>query len=227
FRSRNLLITWALRRYFAQASRFLEIGCGTGFVLSAIHREFPALDLSGSEIFAKGLAFAKQRLPGVDLFQMDACQIPFDSEFDVIGAFDVLEHIEDDETALGQMFQASRPGGGVIVTVPQHRFLWSRVDDYSCHKRRYGRKELTDKLARAGFTILRVTSFASFILPLMMFSRLKSKRSKAHFDPLAEYRIPRQLNRVLETVMALERSLIRGGVSFPAGGSLLAIAKRR
>jgi SAM-dependent methyltransferase len=226
FRSRNRLITWALRRYFPGVRRFLEIGCGTGFVLSAIRREFPALDLSGSELFAKGLAFARQRLPGVELVQMDACQIPFDSEFDVIGAFDVLEHIEEDETALAQMFQASKRGGGIMVTVPQHAFLWSGVDDYSCHKRRYSRKELIEKLERTGFTISRVTSFASFILPLMIISRMKSKRSNLHFDPLAEYRIPRQLNQVLETVMAVERSLITSGVSFPAGGSLLAIARR-
>jgi SAM-dependent methyltransferase len=226
FRSRNLLIIWALRHYFAQAKNFLEIGCGTGFVLSGIRREFPALKLSGSEIFTQGLVFARQRLPGVELFQMDACHTPFDSEFDVIGVFDVLEHIEDDERALREMFQATKPGGGIILTVPQHPFLWSRVDDYSFHKRRYTHQELVDKLSRAGFKIIRITSFASFILPLMMFSRWKSRRSKMPFNPLAEYRIPPQLNWALETVMALERSLIAAGVSFPAGGSLLTTAMR-
>jgi SAM-dependent methyltransferase len=195
-------------------------------VLSGIGREFPSLKLSGSEIFTQGLAFAKQRLPTIELFQMDACRIPFDDEFDVIGAFDVLEHIENDEAALEQMFEAAKRGGGVIITVPQHPFLWSRVDDYSFHKRRYTRKELMNKLGRTGFTVCRITSFASFILPLMMFSRLKSKRSTAAFDPMAEYRIPCQLNRALGKVMALERSLIAAGVSFRAGGSLLAIARR-
>jgi SAM-dependent methyltransferase len=57
------------------------------------------------------------------LFQMDARKIPFESEFDVIGAFDVLEHIEEDEKALAQIFHAVLPGGGLILTVPQHRFL--------------------------------------------------------------------------------------------------------
>jgi len=226
FRSRNLLIIWALRHYFAQAKNFLEIGCGTGFVLSGIRREFPTLKLFGSEIFTKGLIFAKERLPGIELFQMDACRIPFDSEFDVVGAFDVLEHIEDDETALQQMFQATKPGGGVMVTVPQHAFLWSRVDEYSLHKRRYSRKELMGKLARAGFSISGITSFASLILPLMMFSRLKSRRSKHDFDSCAEYEIAGHVNRLLESVMGLERSLIGCGISLPAGGSLLAVAKR-
>jgi len=226
FRARNMIIVWALRRYFAEAKSFLEIGCGTGFVLSGIRRAFPALKLSGSEIFTKGLDFARRRLPEIELFQMDACRIPFDSEFDVIGAFDVLEHIDDDETALAQMFQATKPAGGIMVTVPQHPFLWSRVDDYSFHKRRYTRKELVNKLTHAGFRIVRITSFASFILPLMMISRLKSKRSKEDFDPLAEYQILQHLNRILEKTMGLERGLIAAGVSFPAGGSLFAIAKR-
>ena len=45
FRSRNRLLIWALRRYFPHASSFLEIGCGTGFVLSGIRQEFPELML--------------------------------------------------------------------------------------------------------------------------------------------------------------------------------------
>jgi SAM-dependent methyltransferase len=225
FTSRNLLIIWALRRYFAEAKSFLEIGCGTGFVLCGIRREFPALKLAGSEIFTKGLAFARQRLPRIELFQMDACRIPFDSEFDAIGAFDVLEHIEEDESALREMFQATKPGGGIMLTVPQHPFLWSRVDDYSFHKRRYTRKELVKKLSHAGFRITRLTSFASFILPLMMISRVKAKK-KADFDPFAEYQLGHRLNRLLENIMGLERRFITAGVSLSAGGSLFAVAKR-
>lgn len=226
FRSRNRLLIWALGRYFREAKSFLEIGCGTGFVLSGIRREFPELRLAGSEIFTEGLLFAGHRLPGVELFQMDARRIPFDSEFDVIGAFDVLEHIEEDETVLSQMFQATKPGGGIILTVPQHRFLWSVVDYYSFHKRRYTRKELVKKLRRAGFKIVRVTSFVSLVLPFMMLSRLKSQGSKDDFDPSAELEIGHYLNLTLEKIMDVERGLIEGGVSFSAGGSLLAIAKR-
>jgi SAM-dependent methyltransferase len=219
-------VIWGLRHHFVNARSFLEVGCGTGFVLSGIQREFPKLKLAGSEVFSDGLTFAGQRLPGVELFQMDARRIPFENEFDVIGAFDVLEHIEEDETVLLQMFQATKPGGGVILTVPQHPFLWSVVDDYSFHKRRYTRKELVNKLRRAGFKIVRVTSFVSLVLPFMMLSRFKSQRSRDNFDPLAELEIGHYLNLTLERIMAVERGLIEGGVSFPVGGSLLAIANR-
>ena len=112
FRSRNRLLIWALQKYFPQAESLFEIGCGTGYVLSGIQREFPKLRLYGSDIFNKGLSFAKQRLSDVSLFQMDARKIPFEKEFDVIGAFDVLEHIDEDGIVLQQMFQATKSGGG-------------------------------------------------------------------------------------------------------------------
>jgi len=68
FECRNRLLVWALDRYFPKADSFLEIGCGTGFVLSGIRQEFPRLNLSGSEIFSEGLIFAEKRLPDVNLF---------------------------------------------------------------------------------------------------------------------------------------------------------------
>lgn len=66
---------------------------------------------------------------------MDARRIPFEGEFDVIGAFDVLEHIEEDERVLGQLNAALRSGGGIIATVPQHQWLWSEMDTVSGHRR--------------------------------------------------------------------------------------------
>lgn len=111
FRARNQLIIWALKRYFPNARNFLEIGCGTGFVLSGIQQAFPNMHLSGSEIFNQGLEFAKQRVIGADLFQMDARKIPFIDEFAVIGAFDVLEHIQEDTTVLNEIYKSTQRGG--------------------------------------------------------------------------------------------------------------------
>ncbi len=93
FRARNELIQWALCNYFPNAKSFLEVGCGTGFVLAGIHEKFPRTRLAGSEIFADGLVIARSRLPQVEFYQMDAQRIPFECEFDVVGAFDVLEHL--------------------------------------------------------------------------------------------------------------------------------------
>jgi len=226
FRSRNQLIVWALRHYFPEAKNLLEIGCGTGFVLSGIKEALPELDLSGSEVLSAGLGFAAQRLPGVELFQMDARRIPFTEEFDVIGAFDVLEHVNEDDQILSQMHQATRKHGGILVTVPHHPFLWSRADDYARHVRRYTSAELTRKVKQAGFEVIRVTSFVSLLLPFLVLSRFKQRFERKEFDPTSELRINSLMNTGLERILGLERSLIRQGLSFPVGGSLLLIARR-
>jgi SAM-dependent methyltransferase len=229
FRARNDLIVWALRTYFPDRRTFLEIGCGTGFVLAGVHAAEPSIELSGSEIFSAGLPFAADRVPSAQFSQMDARHIPFRDEFDVIGAFDVLEHIEDDESVIAEVAKALRPGGGFLATVPQHPSLWSAQDVHAHHVRRYTARELRRKVEGAGFEVVRVASFVSLLLPMMVASRLRSHESAAAeaFDAIDALRIPRPVNIVLEAVMTIERALIRRGMSFPAGGSLLMVARKR
>lgn len=226
FRSRNNLINWALQSYFPNAKQFLEIGCGTGFVLSGIEQANPHLTLSASEIFTTGLSVAAERVANVELFQMDARQIPFDAEFDVIGAFDVLEHIQEDTDVLAQMYQATRSGGGVIITVPQHPWLWSQFDETGHHVRRYRASELQRKVRQAGFQVVHTTSFVSLLLPLLLLSRLRPAQPQRTYDVMAELKISRWLNTTLENILTLERQLIQAGLRFPAGGSLLLVARK-
>ena len=225
FRARNNLIQWALGKYFPNAESFFEIGCGTGYVLAGIRENFPGMRLVGSDIFTDGLVFARARLPGVELYQMDARRIFLESEFDVVGAFDVVEHLVEDERALAQMFNAARPGGGLLVTVPQQRYLWSASDQFAMHQRRYSRAELRAKVRRAGFEIERITSFNSLLLPLMIWSRMQQKRN-SHLQPWRELEISPALNKALESILTIERSMITKGVSFPVGGSLLLIGRK-
>ena len=226
FRARNRLLMWALKRYFPDAHNFLEIGCGTGYVLSGIHEALEGLTLFGSDILCEGLAFAGQRCAEATLFQSDARNLPFENEFDVVGAFDMLEHVEEDEAVLEQFYKALRPGGGLLLTVPQHRFLWSVADDYSYHKRRYTRADLAAKLKRARFEVTRVTSFVSLLLPLVIISRMTMPKRVEDFDRATEYRAGPVASRILEGILRFELSLIRMDVNLPMGGSLLAIARR-
>jgi SAM-dependent methyltransferase len=224
FRSRRELVIWALRRYFFPFKNFLEIGCGTGFILSGIREAFPDPSLSGADLFTEGLAYAAKRLPNTSLFLMNARKIPFEEEFDVIGAFDVLEHVEEDEEVLSQLFKAVKRGGGIIVTVPQHPFLWSDQDRYSFHKRRYTREGLVRKVKKVGFQERRVTSFVSLLLPLMFLVRLGREKKEGEFDVFEEFRTRDSLNQVLLKIMSAEIFMIREGISLPAGGSLLLVA---
>jgi SAM-dependent methyltransferase len=226
FRARNELILWALRRYRPDVSSFLEIGCGTGFVLSGIAAQHPTARLYGSEIFVDGLSFAGERVPSARLMQMDARAIPMREEIDVIGAFDVLEHIEEDVDVLREMHGALKQDGLLVISVPQHRWLWSPADDHAHHVRRYTAGELRDKVSGAGFEVLKSTSFVSILLPMMMLSRLRMRGRTDDYDPIDEMRMPGWLNAVLYRVMRAENALIRWGLRFPLGGSRLVVARK-
>ncbi|MDH4872494.1 methyltransferase domain-containing protein [Pseudomonas sp. BN515] len=225
FRARNSLLIWAIRKYFQDFDSLLEIGCGTGYVLSGISAAFPSRRLVGGEIFTKGLGFAATRTPSATFVQMDARCAPYTNEFDIAAAFDVIEHIEDDKSVLENLYRAIKPGGGLLLTVPQHQWLWSSADEYACHFRRYSAGDLHDKLRAAGFEIVRSTSFVSLLLPAMLISRRRSMGKKA-FDPLDEFRIGPLLNLAFEKILTMERWLIRIGLNLPLGGSRFVIARK-
>jgi SAM-dependent methyltransferase len=225
FRGRNDLIDWALQRYFPRAQSFFELGCGTGVVLAALHARRPEVSFAGGEPFAAGVDVARARMPDLPLFQLDGRRLPFEQEFDVVGAFDVLEHVDEDEEVLTQMHQATRPGGGILVSVPQHPRLWSAVDEFSRHRRRYTARELVEKVESAGFRVVRRTSFVSLLLPAVALSRWRD-RGKTAYDPSTEYRLPRAAVRLFGAAMSVERRLIALGISFPLGSSLLVVARR-
>ncbi|MCK7578227.1 MAG: class I SAM-dependent methyltransferase [Chromatiales bacterium] len=226
FRARNRLIVWALHRHFPRMRRYLEIGSGTGYVLAGVADAYPQADITGSEVFSVGLPYAAARVNKAELLQMDARRLPYADEFDVIGAFDVLEHIEEDEVVLMEMRRTLRTEGGIAITVPQHPWLWSRQDEDACHVRRYRVGELREKVSRAGFTVVFETSFVSLLLPAMLASRLTQPKTSSAEDRFSELRLPAPINRIFETTMDLERLLIRIGLRFPIGGSRLLIARK-
>lgn len=225
FQARNELIVWAIKRFFPEPTQFAEIGCGTGFVLRALERAFPTTRLLGTELFVNGLAFAAQRCNNARLVQLDARRLPYVAEFDLMGIFDVLEHIAEDEKVLSEICNALKPGGGLVITVPQHQWLWSSVDEAACHVRRYSASEIEGKVEAAGFDILRSTSFVSLLLPAMYAARAASSRSAERAG--AELRISAPVNRLFRIIMSAEFALVRRGVDFALGGSRLVIARKK
>jgi SAM-dependent methyltransferase len=227
---RASLIVLSLGKYFPDARCLLEIGCGVGSVLLALRTAFPGFVLAGSELFPQGLEFARRRLgSSVLLLQMDARHIPASEEFDVIGAFDVIEHIKDDQDVLAQVYAALKRGGGVVIAVPQHPWLWSPADEAACHQRRYACGELEAKLRRAGFRILHSTSFNALLLPLMFASRM-IMIARARFgravEPLSELQGAGPLNRAFSAVLKLEVALTASGLRWPLGGSRFVVAQK-
>lgn len=233
-RSRNRLLVRLLRRFVPadRRARLLEIGCGTGNVLGAL-RALPNVELTGSEVYVNGLRHAQARLPDIRFVQLDATRMPFRDEFDVIGAFDVLEHIEDDERVIENVHEALHPGGLFVVTVPQYPWMWSELDDIVKHRRRYTRGQLLDRLERRGFEILLCTSFVSTLFPAMAATRLMSRRSAASKPRVdtreafeRQVRLSGPANALCDAAMRIDEALIALGLSLPFGGSVAVVARR-
>lgn len=200
-----------------------EIGCSTGYVLSGMRQAFPEVALSGSEVSCVDLKFAENARVERRCFKSMRAPFRFETR---IGSFDVLEHINEDEQVLREMWAAVRIGGGIIVTVPQHTFLWSKVDEVAGHVRRYRARDMVEKISRTGFKVVRATSFVSLLLPPMMVSRLRQRKARSRVAQ-EEFALGRFANSILERILDMERGLIRLGVSFPVGGSLLVVAVKQ
>lgn len=228
FEPRNRLLTGLAAKFCPGASRYLEIGCGTGFVLRAMADARFWSRVVGSELHPVGLAHAMRRLDSrAEFIQMDARQIPAREAFDLIGAFDVLEHIFEDEAVMREVYAALVPGGGFIAAVPQHPALWSQADVVAHHVRRYCRGELERKLQSAGFEIMFSTSYASVVLPLMALSRLRRRRPAPDENAVIhELSVPAALNAILRWVLNFEVGLSLGGWAWRIGGSRVVVARR-
>jgi SAM-dependent methyltransferase len=226
FVGRNRLLVWALARYFPSARTLLEVGCGSGFVLGALAEASPRTDVLGCDNEMAALRIARRRLPRARLAAVDGRRLPFARRFDVVGAFDVLEHIDDDVDVLHELFRVTEPGGGLVVAVPQHPRLWGPADVAAGHHRRYTRKELVAKVRSVGFSVQRATSFVSLMSPAMAVARWRDRAFPRHFDPLADLEVGRGAHVILSGALSAERSMIRRGINFPIGGSLLLVATR-
>ncbi|MBU3684531.1 MAG: class I SAM-dependent methyltransferase [Phycisphaerales bacterium] len=223
---RNRIILWALRRAKPEIGRFLEVGCGTGFVLRAIREEWPQAYLETAELHLEGIEHARRRVPSAVFRQQDVRFMHSEAKFDAIGAFDVLEHIDEDRLVVRNLASALSPGGVLIVTVPQHPQLWSYTDEHACHVRRYTRRNLAELLLDAGLEVAHATSFVSALLPAMWAARRKQAPRGHRPDPMTEFRISKPLNAALSSVMAAEFLALKCGCTFPVGGSLLMIGRR-
>jgi 2-polyprenyl-3-methyl-5-hydroxy-6-metoxy-1,4-benzoquinol methylase len=230
FRARNRIIIREFGRHLPSHGRprILEIGCGTGNVLQSL-AALNRYDLTGAEAHIAGLRLARARLPMVEFVQADARDLPYEATFDAIGAFDVIEHITEDEGVLVSVWRSLKPRGIVVVTVPQHQWLWSSVDEQARHKRRYRRRDLLVKMRSAGFEVLRVTSFITALLPVLYASRL-SKRQRpdaASEIDWSEFELSPFANATGEAATRIDEALIGAGLSLPLGGSLLAVGRKR
>ena len=237
FRARNQVIAAVAKRLTAdlpRGYRVLELGCGTGNVLRVLERVCTAGTVIGMDLFLEGLRHARQRTDAL-LVQADMHTPPFGLSFNVIGLFDVLEHIPDDRQVLCDLHDMLVEGGSLLLTVPAHPYLWSYFDEASRHCRRYEREELSQKLTGAGYQVEQLTYYMATIFPLVWIGRklaaLSSRRPASDATCVAELtvnelRVMPVINEVLASLLALEARLLAHRKALRWGTSLLAVARK-
>ncbi len=221
YRARREVIAALIRRRARPpaGAKVLEIGCGTGHNLGML-REFGAVD--ALELDEEARSVAESRL-GKTVMSAPLPELSgvAEHEYDLIGAFDVVEHIDDDDAALASIAGRLKPGGKLVVTVPAHQWMWSAHDVVNHHKRRYSRAALKRLIEGSPLQLEAIGYFNSLLFPAAMAERLLSKlRGKDDADLALP---PAPLNTALEKTFAAERHLI-GRVPLPPGLSLFAVA---
>ena len=220
YRARREVLAALIRRRVRppKDAAILEIGCGTGHNLAMLG-EFGRVD--ALEVDAGARAIAEQRLgrPVLSAPLPDLSGVK-ERHYDLIGAFDVIEHIADDAAAVASIARRLKPGGKLIVAVPAHQWMWSAHDTVNHHHRRYSKRGLERLIAASPLKLQAIGYFNSLLFPLAVAQRLASRLSGKDDSSLTLP--PRPLNYALERGFAAERLLI-GRVPLPPGLSLFAI----
>jgi len=151
------------------------------------------------EYGATGAQIASER--GLSVLRADATALPCaDDAMDLVVAFDVLEHIDDDDAAVREIHRVLRPGGVALIAVPVDPRLWSAHDEAVGHVRRYTRSELLDLFNRNGFVIERARSWNVLLRPVVALRRRSSSGSDLEeMNPI--------VNHALRAIVAVERVL--------------------
>lgn len=221
YRGRREVLAGLIRRVAAPPAdaRILEIGCGTGHNLEML-RQFGSID--AVELDDESRAIAERRL-GRDIIcaRLPELEGIPDRHYDLIATLDVIEHIDDDKTAVSAIAGKLKPGGKFVMTVPAHPWMWSAHDTVNHHKRRYSKAALKRLIEASPLKLDKIGYFNSLLFPLAVADRVASKvRGKDD----ADVRLPsRRLNAALEAVFASERHFV-GRLPLPPGLSLFAVA---
>jgi len=222
FQGRKELVLSFVDRYQpCSRPRILDVGCGTGGMLSAYAAHGPSL---GVDTAPEAAYFCRRR--GLEVMLGSGKSLPFgDGSFDIVSALDVIEHVDDDVAILGEMQRVCAPGGVLLVTVPAFQFLWSSHDDLNHHKRRYIRRDLGERIDAAGFDSLKLSYYNSFLLPAAILRKYllkaRSNGTACHLESL-----PGPLNYVFRRVLTLERPVLSRG-ELPLGASIICAARKR
>jgi len=220
FKTKNHLIEILLLKTIRkrnQKSKILNIGVGTGDDLGLLNKygENYIIDTNKKALDLIDKSLYKEKKVA------DACELPFEEDFfDIVVAFDVFEHIKEDEKAILEIYRVLKKHGKLIFSVPAFQFLFSSHDKALKHQRRYNKKRLKTLLKK--FKNLKLYYWNSTLFPLMAIIRLVKK----NFKPKVEQPNSKIVNIIGYRILSLENQIIKYNLSLSPGLSIFGIGEK-
>jgi SAM-dependent methyltransferase len=221
--TREILFS-SIRHYTSRDKPILDAGCGSGLMMKRLSDTGTVFGVDNSKSALEhchDIGFSR-------LCQADAEKLPFKSNtFGLTVATDIIEHCEDDETMLGELYRVATSGGMLLASVPAYNTLWSAHDVALHHMRRYSKRELIRKVEATGFKVDRVSFFNTLLFPPIAIKRLvfeKLKRDTSEHR-IKYYESLRLLNQLLLAAMRIEKWYLKRA-SLPFGLSILLLASK-
>ncbi len=201
----------------------LDVGCGTGFLLSDSDGEPVGIDSSMT-----ALAFCQQRSLK-RLVNADGANLPFaDGSIECITAIGVIEHIDDDVGAVAEWARVLSPTGQLTLLTSAYTWMWSGHDVSNHHVRRYRRRDVERMLAAVGLEPVQVSYVNTLLFPPIAVVRIVERLLRRGRVPTAHKNtaeLPGAFNRVLTGLLGVEAWMMRR-VSMPFGVSIVASATK-
>ncbi|HEX2639910.1 MAG TPA: methyltransferase domain-containing protein [Pyrinomonadaceae bacterium] len=200
--------------------RILDVGCGTGANLEMLSQFGQA---EGVDVSDDALAFCERK--GLKVQKGLAEKLPFaDETFDLTTALDVVEHLDDDVAGLKEMYRVTKKGCYSLVFVPAFMWLWGVQDDISNHRIRYTKRQIVERLQKAGYQIERATyANWTFFAPILA-GRTVMKLTG--IKPESENNVNvSALNGVFGKLFSSERLWLKN-FDFPFGVSIVLVARK-
>jgi SAM-dependent methyltransferase len=153
-----------------------------------------------------------------------------DETFDLVTAFGVIEHVENDGLMLREMHRVTRPGGHMLIMTSAHPWLWSVHDEHVHHLRRYRRRELSERVSGAGWEVEQLSYANSALFPpialVRAFQRLLPRPGPDEEHGMSGFGVPpAPLNSALAGLLSLEGSIMRR-IDLPMGVGFICRARR-
>jgi len=229
FKIREKILRYQLSKRLSknQHLKILNLGAASGRTTELLEEFGEVVSVEIDSVFCE---FLREKLKK-NVIQASASSLPIPNQsFDVICAFDVIEHVKDDNLAIMEMNRVCKPGGHIFITVPAYAWLWSNHDLVNQHYRRYTFKSLRN-IIEPFFKIEYSSYFNAILFPPIAIYRTLKKNTAAKKGIQSDFSQHGMLSKKIvnlffEKLFGLEVSLLKH-VRFPFGISLLVVGKKK